>query len=547
MQAASVEQQPPTMTAPPPDVIESGPSPTEDALAGLTVAFSLLSKAIAASAIAGVASPLVGIWSSVIMGLAAPLLGCRPGVINGAAAVVVVPLGALVAQHGVQYIPLVILASAAFQLLFGLLKLAKYTRVISNAVISGFLNGLGMLLIVSQLKVFTKAPALIPAVIIAAVTAGVTELLPKFTKAVPSSLAALAAASVVGSLLGQPLKTLASTSDPSTFAGGLSSLPSLIDFGSLAALATSPAALKIALPVAASIAFISILETLLSAKVVDDLEGQAAEGGIDEIEEAAWDEVFKTGSAFSALADMCAADADDDQINAKAKEIFESIDVDGSGEIDTDELQGGLASMGVSLSDAQVTVLMSQADIDGNKLIDLGEFQTLARSQAAAAQADDVPSRSVIATSVGCAISGVLGGFGGCGLIPQTVLNMKSGGGGPLSSLVYGVSMAAFVLVFAPLVAQITTASLAGLMFTVAAATIQWDFTLKTLKKAFGALTGRNAPGSEGTGDAPLIDLTTLSVTTALCYKVDMGTGIVLGVVLEKVLRTIKRVAGKKA
>lgn len=283
------------------------PEPLQDALAGITVGFSLLSKAIAASAIAGV-DPLVGLWSSVVMGVTAPILGSRPGVISGAAAVVVVPLGVMVAQHGTAYIPLTILACAIFEGLFGFFRLARLTSIISDAVLSGFLNGLGLLLFMSQVKVFKYAPAFIPAVGVAAICAAVTELLPRVTTAVPSSLggrlrlerlpsprlaalsragrdrvppfrtmharstlavlaAGLAAATAVGLLSHQPLTTLASTADPSTFAGGLSSLPKLVDFGELGHLATSVPALKIVLPVALSIAFISLLETLLAAKV----------------------------------------------------------------------------------------------------------------------------------------------------------------------------------------------------------------------------------------------------------------------------------------
>ena len=145
--------------------------------------------------------------------------------------------------------------------------------------LNGFLNGLGGLLFMSQLKVFTSAPAFAPAVACAAICATITELLPRFKsmpkslKAVPASLVGLAVATGAGILSGQPLKTLASTAPPSTFLGGFSALPKFIDFGQLAAMFTSVPALKIAVPVAMSIAFISLLETLLAAKVVDDMKG----------------------------------------------------------------------------------------------------------------------------------------------------------------------------------------------------------------------------------------------------------------------------------
>lgn len=188
--------------------------------------------------------------------------------------------------------------------------------------------------------------------------------------------------------------------------------------------------------------------------------------------------------------------------------------------------------MGITLSDAEVSKMIADADVDGNKLIDLEEFKGLIRSQTAQGDSD-VASKSVMAMAVGNGLSSMLGGFGGCGLIPQTVLNLKSGGGGPLSSGVYAVSMAAFVLVFAPAVAQISKAALAGLMFTVAYATIQWDFSITTIRNAFSGK-------KEKPEDSPLIDLTTLGLTTYLCYAVDMGTGIVLGVVAERVLRAVR-------
>ena len=256
------------------------PKPIADALAGVSVGFSLLSKAIASSAIAGV-DPLVGLWSSVVMGATAPLLGSRPGVISGAAAVVVVPLGAMVATHGTKYIPLTIFLCAIFEGIFGVLRLAKLTRFISESVLNGFLNGLGGLLFMSQLKVFTSAPAFAPAVACAAICATITELLPRF-KSMPASLKGQGCAGLAcgacrrngGGHSERPATQDARVEGtPVHVLGGLSALPKFIDFGQFAAMFTSVPALKIAVPVAMSIAFISIIETLLAAKVVDDMKG----------------------------------------------------------------------------------------------------------------------------------------------------------------------------------------------------------------------------------------------------------------------------------
>ena len=225
------------------------------------------------AAVVGV-SPLVGLWSSVVMGVTAPLLGSRPGIISGAAAVVVVLLGMLVKAHGASYIPLTICLAAAFELAFAALRLAKWSVLVSDAVMAGFLSALGLILFESQLKIFTHAPALAPAVGVATFCFGTVLGLPRLTTAVPSSLAGLVLATAAGAALGLPLATLADSAGGATFAGGLASLPSAIDLGGLLKMSTSLPALRIVLPTAISVAFISILETLLAGRVADEMTDQ---------------------------------------------------------------------------------------------------------------------------------------------------------------------------------------------------------------------------------------------------------------------------------
>ena len=95
--------------------------------------------------------------------------------------------------------------------------------------------------------------------------------------------------------------------------------------------------------------------------------------------------------------------------------------------------------------------------------------------------------------------SALLGGIGGCGLIPQTVLNVNAGGGGRVSSAAYATAMATMVLVFAPLVGQISQAALAGLMITVAYSTVQWKPTADILLAALPASSASDA-AADGTG-----------------------------------------------
>ena len=165
--------------APDPPPFEE-PGPVEDALAGLTVAFAVLSKAIACSAIVGV-EPLVGVWSSVAVGAAAPAFGMRPGVMAGAAAVCAVPLGVFVSANGPELLPFVVLLAAAIEGVVGALRLTRYIDLVSPSVLAGFLNALGVLLFTSQLKVFAAAPDEYAAIGVAATSALIAQLLPRVT------------------------------------------------------------------------------------------------------------------------------------------------------------------------------------------------------------------------------------------------------------------------------------------------------------------------------------------------------------------------------
>ena len=230
----------------------------EEILAGISVAFSLLSKAIACSAIVGT-GPLVGLWSSVALGFAS-LFGMRPGVVAGSAAVVVVPLGAFVATNGLGLVPLVVLLAAIIELVAGLVGFARTLDLVSKEVLAGFLNALGLALLVSQFGALSTPMGFG----LAAICAALTQFLP--SAPIPSSLVGLAVATAVGIGFNFDVPTLAmKAKDPTAFAGGLAALPQF-------QLPQMPSIddVQLALPCAISIAFISLIETLLAARVVDD-------------------------------------------------------------------------------------------------------------------------------------------------------------------------------------------------------------------------------------------------------------------------------------
>ena len=399
---------------------EPPPTPTlaAETLSGINVAFSLLSKAVACSAIVGV-DPLAGLWSSVALGGASLVGGMRPGVVAGSAAVVAVPLGAFASTHGTELVPLVVLLAALLEGIAGALGLARVVDLVSAEVLAGFLNALGAALLMSQVSTLSASPY---AAGVAGLCVVLTRTLP--SKPIPSSLVGLAVASAVGSVLG--LDGLAAGADPAAFAGGLAALPTPPN---LAPLLTADA-VAVALPAACGIAFISILETLLAARVVDD----------------------------NRCEELCTFFYDEND------EIV---------------LEGGQGPL-------------------------------------------DVPTSSVLALSLGNAVSAATGGFGGCGLVPQTVLNLQSGGAGAASVLAYASSMALFGVVLAPAVGQISAAALAGVLVSVSIDTIAWRPTLDTVRAAL-----------EDDDDARR-RLVVLAVTAVLCYEVGFAAGIVTGVVLDK-------------
>ena len=137
---------------------EPPPQPTlaAETLSGINVAFSLLSKAVACSAIVGV-DPLAGLWSSVALGGASLVGGMRPGVVAGSAAVVAVPLGAFAATHGTALVPLVVLLAALLEGMAGALGLARAVDLVSAGVLAGFLNALGAALLMSQVSTLSAS------------------------------------------------------------------------------------------------------------------------------------------------------------------------------------------------------------------------------------------------------------------------------------------------------------------------------------------------------------------------------------------------------
>ncbi len=179
-------------------------------LSGLTVAMALIPEAVAFALIAGL-SPLTGLYAAFMMGLVTSILGGRPGMISGATGAVAVILVALAQSHGVEYIFATVVLAGIIQVSAGLLKLGKLMRLVPHPVIFGFVNGLAVIIFMSQLDQFKdpsgawmSGSALYVLLGLVLLTMVIIWGLPKLTKAVPSSLIAIL--SVFGLFLLSELK-----------------------------------------------------------------------------------------------------------------------------------------------------------------------------------------------------------------------------------------------------------------------------------------------------------------------------------------------------
>jgi SulP family sulfate permease len=240
-------------------------------LSGLTVALALVPEAIAFSLVAHV-NPLVGLYAAFIMCLITAAFGGRPGMISGATGSTAVVMVALVVQHGTQYLFATIILTGLLQILFAVLRLGKFIRMVPHPVMLGFVNGLAIVIALAQLGHFKtgygpgvhswiQGPELYKMIALIVVTMLIIYLLPKLTKAVPSALAGIVVVALVAHFAGIHTKTVG---DMASIHGGLPAfhLPAVpFDFATLA----------VVFPYALIIAGVGLLETLLTLNLVDEM------------------------------------------------------------------------------------------------------------------------------------------------------------------------------------------------------------------------------------------------------------------------------------
>ena len=236
-------------------------------LSGLTVAMALIPEAVAFALIAGL-SPLTGLYAAFMMGLVTSILGGRPGMISGATGAVAVVLVALAQQYGVEYVFAAVILAGVLQVITGALRMGKLMRLVPHPVIFGFVNGLAIIIFMSQLAQFKDSSGawltgseMFIFLGFVLLTMVIIWGLPKITKAVPASLMAILSVFGIVAAFGIETRTVG---DIASIAGGfppfhIPSVPFSIE------------TLVIIFPYAAIMAGVGLIESLLTLNIIDEI------------------------------------------------------------------------------------------------------------------------------------------------------------------------------------------------------------------------------------------------------------------------------------
>ncbi len=365
-----------------------------EVLAGLVVALALIPEAISFSIIAGV-DPRVGLFASFTMAVSISFLGGRPAMISAATGAVALVIAPLVHQYGLQYLIATVLMAGLLQVVLGVLGVARLMRFVPRSVMVGFVNALAILIFMAQLPQLIRVPWLVYPLVIAALA--MIYGLPLLTRVIPAPLISIVVLTVITATVGVNVPTVADQ-------GALpKNLPSLL----WPDVPFTWATLQIIAPFVIGVALVGLLESLMTAKLVDDI-----------------------------------------------------------------------------------------TDTRSNK------------------------TRESWGQGVANIITGLFGGMGGCAMIGQTMINVRSGARTRLSTFLAGVFLLVLVVVLGDIVGLIPMAALVGVMIMVSVSTFDWhSITPRTL---------RRMPKSETS-----VMLITVAVTVATH---NLSYGVIAGVLMALVL-----------
>jgi len=326
-----------------------------DVLAGLVVALALIPEAIAFSIIAGV-DPKIGLYASFSIAVVTAIAGGRPGMISAATAATAVLMVTLVKDHGLQYLLASTVLAGLLQIIAGALRLGDVMRFVSRSVMTGFVNALAILIFMAQLPELINVPSL--TYLMVAGGLAIIYLFPYLTKAVPSPLICIIGLTVIAMVLGLDVRTV----------GDMGELPSTLPVFLIPEIPLNLDTLLIISPYSAAVAAVGLLESLMTATIVDDL-----------------------------------------------------------------------------------------TDTQSNK------------------------NRECIGQGIANTATGFIGGMAGCAMIGQSIINIKSGGRGRLSTLCAGVFLLLMIVVLGDWVKGIPMAALVAIMIMVSIGTFSWS-SIKNLK-----------------------------------------------------------------
>ena len=371
-------------------------NPRNDVLAGLVVALALIPEAIGFALIAGV-DPSVGLYASFSIATIIAFTGGRPAMISAATAAVAVVVIPLVRDYGVSYLFAATLLMGVFQIIAALLRLDLLMRFVSQSVVTGFVNALAILIFMAQLPQLTNVTPITYAMVAGGLA--IIYLLPRLTKAIPSPLIAIIVLSAISIGMRLDVNTV----------GDMGTLPAALPFFAWPDVPMTWETLRIIAPYSLTMAAVGLLESLLTAQIVDELTD--------------------TGSD-------------------------------------------------------------KQREVGGQGIANF--------------------------------ITGLLGGMGGCAMIGQSVINVKSGGRTRLSTLVAGVALLILCVVLGPWVARVPMPALVAVMIMVSIGTFSWG--------SFANLRSHPWPSS----------VVMLATVVTVVWTHDLARGVIVGVLLSGIFFAYK-------
>jgi SulP family sulfate permease len=324
-----------------------------DVLSGIVVALALIPEAIAFSIIAGV-DPMVGLYASFCIAVVIAFVGGRPGMISAATGAMALVMVTLVAEHGLKYLLAATILTGIIQIIIGLLKLGKYMKFVPRSVMVGFVNSLAILIFMAQLPHFVGESWIMYAMVAGALA--IIYLFPRITKTVPSPLIAIIVITIIAVMSGSSVRTV----------GDMGELTQALPMFLIPDIPLTFETLRIIFPYSFALALVGLLESLLTAQIVDDM-----------------------------------TDTESDK-NREAK-------------------GQGIANI----------------------------------------------------------VAGFFGGMAGCAMIGQSVINVKSGGRGRLSTFVAGTFLMVLIILLNDLLVTIPMAALVGVMIMVSIGTFDWSSLTK--------------------------------------------------------------------